>query len=641
MIADPMQVGTPQVLAPLPVPHVPGTAPIVPPADAPPIAGLSPITIGAPATSAGPGAPSLQGRISAIAIHGNVNITVDAIKAVLAEKVGDDYSAAQANKDRDAIKGMGYFNGDVGVSATLDAAGGVDVSFTVIENPFIKKILFSANTPNGQPTIPAVTLLSKMQTRENQVLNINTLTRDLDNLFNAQTGYVRSQGFVFDINTDLINIDSTTGTLYLPLIEAHIQSITVTGNKKTKTVVVMRELKSKPGDVLDEKKLQKDLTKVYNLGLFDEVGPFEEVPTDVGEVAISIPVVEKRSGQFSVGVGYSSRSKLVGRAELAENNFRGLGERLSLSWEVGGVNSSSSLELGFTEPYLDKHHTALSVDLYDKAIYRFTSDSLGASLSSSSTYTEKRRGGIVDLSRPVSDTASVGLSVRDETVRTNDDLVNLQDSYFRQNGNVGAVGAHFTSDTKDNEISPAEGGIASVSYEVGSADTTTVDNAPSPLVPGRHNFTKFGVDLRRYISLQGPRKVGSITQPKNVFAIRLLMGVTNSDIPFFEQYFLGGADSLRGYDTDEFWGNKLALVQSEFRIPVGKGDSFQAVLLADAGDAWGSIYQGQTLPQHKNFQLSSDYGVGIRLTTPLGPIRLDYAIGKRGGRTQFSIGQSF
>ena len=141
---------------------------------------------------------------------------------------------------------------------------------------------------------------------------------------------------------------------------------------------------------------QRDLTRVYNLGLFDNVGPRRIEPTDVGKVDIGIPVVEKRSGQVSVGVGYSSTSKLVGRAELAENNFRGLGERVSLQWEVGGISSQSSLELGFFEPYLDKHHTSLSVDLYDKVVYRFSNGRLRRQHDHGDTsqYSEKRKGGV-------------------------------------------------------------------------------------------------------------------------------------------------------------------------------------------------------------------------------------------------------
>ena len=128
-----------------------------------------------------------------------------------------------------------------------------------------------------------------------------------------------------------------------------------------------------------------------------------------------------------------------------------------------------------------------------------------------------------------------------------------------------------------------------------------------------------------------------------MLATRILIGATSKNVPFFEQYFLGGADSLRGFDQDRFWGSNLALFQAELRVPVGKDINFQGVLLFDGGDAWNSIYQVQGLRQHTAFKLQTDYGVGVRLVTPIGPIRLDYAIPNGGGsgRTQFSIGQSF
>jgi len=112
-------------------------------------------------------------------------------------------------------------------------------------------------------------------------------------------------------------------------------------------------------------------------------------------------------------------------------------------------------------------------------------------------------------------------------------------------------------------------------------------------------------------------------------------------VPFFEQYFVGGSESLRGYQTDRYWGNNLALFQGELRLPFGKDNNVQGVLFTDIGDAWGSIYHDPQLMQHNQISLTTDFGVGLRLVTPVGPIRLDYAIGKDGGRTQFSIGQSF
>ena len=641
-------VATPPMAAPPgdPTPPAPSVT-NVPPLNLPPL--------NLPGAAAGdnkaPGAPQITGRVSRIAVVGNSNINGDAIRAIVSQaglRLGDAYSAGLADSARDAVKAMGYFNGDVGIAAEPDPAGGVDVAFTVRENPVVKTIKFTANTPTGEPTVPAATLKSKMTTQEGKVLNTNTLVRDLDGLFNHQTGYVRTQGYIFDVSSD-INIDPLTGVLNIPLVEAHINSITVKGNKRTKTQVVTRELRSQVGDVLDEHKLQRDLTRVYNLGLFDEVGPFDENSTDVGKVDILVPISEKRSGQVSVGVGYSSTSKLVGRAELAENNFRGLGERVSLQWEVGGINSQSSLEFGFFEPYLDKKHTSLDVDVYDKAVYRFNSGQFqtgGNTTGNNNTYLERRRGGVLGVNRSITDFFTAGVTLRGEDVSTDNVTLLTQDQFIRQNGTVIGLGARGIFSNRDNEVSPAAGGFRSFSYEVVTARTRPSDSrAVSPLPPGRESFGKLGLDLRQYSSLEGPRKPGNFNQPKRVLATRLLIGATAKNIPFFEQYFIGGADSLRGYDTDRFWGSNLALFQAELRVPFSKKDNnFQGVLLFDGGDAWGSIYQQPGLRQHTAFQLQADYGLGIRLVTPIGPIRLDYAIpttGSRGGRTQFSIGQSF
>jgi outer membrane protein insertion porin family len=635
-----------------PPPAAPAAPDLTMPPPLPPPADIT----GADGADTAGDAPQLTGRISRISIVGNQNINDASIRSVITNAglhLGDAYTQANAAAARDAVKAMGYFNGDIGLTGAADPAGGVDITFTVKENPIVKTIKFTANTPDGEPIIPSGNLKpsdklkSLMTTKEGQVLNTTILVRDLDSLFNHTNSYAYQQGYIIDVSSD-INIDPLTGVLTIPLVEAHINSIKITGLKKTKPVVVTRELHSQVGDVLDEKKLQKDLTRVYNLGLFDEVGPFEPSSTDVGKVDITIPVTEKRSGQVSVGVGYSSTQKLVGQAQLAENNFRGLGERVSIQWQVGGVDSQSSLELGFFEPYLDKHHTSLDVDLYNKAVYRFDSGSLtGGSTDTTgntNTYIERHKGGTVAIQRPYGDNFTVGITGRSESVSTDDFTVSTSDQYIRQKGTVTGLGVRGILSNRDNEVAPAAGGLTSVSYEFVSASTQPADSqAVSPLPPGREYFGKLGIDVRRYISLQGPRKPGNFNQPKRVLATRLLIGTTDKNVPFFEQYFLGGADSLRGYDQDRYWGSNLALFQAELRVPVGKDNNFQGVLLFDGGDAWNSIYQVQGLQQHTAFKLETDYGVGIRLVTPIGPIRLDYAIPSGGGsgRTQFSIGQSF
>jgi outer membrane protein insertion porin family len=562
-------------------------------------------------------------------IAGNKNITGEAIRAILKQKVGQPFSPTDAESDRQAIQDMGYFSAVTLRTTVAPVTNQVSETYTLVENPRVTAIVFTGNSVESSPV-----LLKVMQTQTGQVLNTNLLSKDIQSII----AVYRNAGFRASIS-DEINIDPATGTLTVPLIEARISSLTITGNKKTKTWVITREMKSKPGQVYNENVFRRDLTKIYNLGLFDNVGPADIGTPDVGKVALTLPVTEKRTGQVSVGVGYSSTEHLVGRAQLSESNFRGLGETASIMWEVGSVQSESSIDLGFADPWIDRKHDGFSVDLYDKVVYRFDNSFFsGSSVGTSSQYVERHKGAQVSLSRPLSDYTTGFLTVRGESVSTNNADVPVSSLFILQNDSIFGLGGRIVTDTRDNAFNAAAGGYTAFSLEGVGADTSTAGNAPSPLAPGPYYFPKFGADLRRYFSLQGKRRK-SLTENKRVFAVRLLAGFTATDTPFSEQYFLGGADTLRGYAEDRFWGNDMLLINAEVRIPIVS--SVQGVLFTDAGDAWGSIYQAEGLQQATSFQLQAAVGVGLRVTTPVGPIKVDYGIGRFGGNTDFSVGQSF
>jgi outer membrane protein insertion porin family len=91
----------------------------------------------------------------------------------------------------------------------------------------------------------------------------------------------------------------------------------------------------------------------------------------------------------------------------------------------------------------------------------------------------------------------------------------------------------------------------------------------------------------------------------------------------------------------------MVLLSTEYRFPISSG--LVGVGFVDVGDAWGarseyldvgSIF-GDNLPQHSSFEPSAGYGIGIRVRTPIGPIRLDYGFGEEGSRAHFSLGHAF
>jgi outer membrane protein insertion porin family len=574
-------------------------------------------------------ADPVQGNIGAVVIKGNTSISTDAIRAVLRQKVGDPFTAQNAESDRQAVENMGYFSA-VTFQPDQDADGTVTETYSVVENPKISQIVISGNT-----VYTTEKLMAKLRTHVGSILNTNTLAQDIQTI--VQT--YKDAGYRASISED-INIDPATGILTIPIIEARVVSLTITGNKTTKPKVITREMHTKPGDVYNENVFQKDLTRVYNLGLFDSVGPADITPPDVGKVAITVPVTERRTGQVSVSLGYSTLEKLVGIASLSQSNFRGLGETASISWTVGGTYNQSSFEASFGDPYIDKYHTGFNIDAYDRVVYRFDNSFLSSTTTTTgdqNQYYERQKGGTLTFSRPVSDQTTAYITGRAESVDANNFQAPLSDSYILQNSNLAGLGIRLANDTRDNVLNPAAGGLSTFSVENVASSTTTLDNAPTPLAPGDRDYLKFGLDVRRYYSLQGPRK--SITQQKRIFAVRFLGGSTQSQIPFSEEYFLGGVDDLRGYDTSRFWGSHVFLINSELRIPIAS--SVTGVLFTDVGDAWGSIYQGIGLSQDANFNPHQSVGVGLRVSTPLGPIRIDEGFGSEGAKTDFAIGQSF
>jgi len=263
----------------------------------------------------------------------------------------------------------------------------------------------------------------------------------------------------------------------------------------------------------------------------------------------------------------------------------------------------------------------------------------GATNGTNDQYLERHIGASLAVSRPVDDHTTIAITTRTEKVSSNDVALPLAEEFIRQNDTIYGLGTRISRNTRDNNLNPADGGYYSAAAEGVYFQAVTVGDGPSPINPLWHVEPKCSIDLRQYISLQGKRAINKLTEPKRVFAVRLLAGYTAQSTPFSEQFFLGGPDDLRGYAPDRYWGSEMAVASEELRIPFGK--SITGVVFSDQGDAWNSLYQGTALEQHSNLQLQADYGVGVRVQTPIGPIRLDYGISVQGKQTNFSIGQSF
>jgi outer membrane protein insertion porin family len=582
-------------------------------------------------------------KVARIVITGNENINKETIENVIKLVPGTDYTDEAVDKDRAAINGLGYFSA-VSVR-TEDTPEGLSVIYDVVENQIVRSIEIVGAAPISKETVQGL-----MRTRTSKVLNTETLNLDID----AIQRYYRDEGY-FAYVTEDIGIDRDSGALTIPILVNTIESVDIMGNKKTKDYVLLREMKSKPGAYFNTKTLHDDIVKIWNLDVFESVQPPQREPgSQVGKINVVIPVTEKKTGNFNVGVGYSSRSKLVGKIELMDSNFRGKGQGLNLLWETGtsgGIGGPSSYEIGFHEPWIDKNHTSLSVNAFNKLLYRFSNTILGGNGDfNGRTYSERRKGGTLGFSRPFNQFTRGFVTFRGETVETSN-LTSLTDvdvgRFLGQSGPVQSGTFRLVNNTRDFDRDPGTGLYKSMSLEMGRSNVTEHTMGAGNLIvdtPVEGPFGKLQFDLRGYWS-KGGRKENP-NDKRTTIAARLLAGVSTGDLPFFEQFFMGGAESLRGYREDRFWGTKMVLASLEYRRPVAQ--SMTGVLFVDCGDAWGGPDRykpmgGAELTQHSGFEANFGAGIGMRVNTPIGNLRLDYALLKSAGgpSTSFSIGQAF
>lgn len=183
----------------------------------------------------------------------------------------------------------------------------------------------------------------------------------------------------------------------------------------------------------------------------------------------------------------------------------------------------------------------------------------------------------------------------------------------------------FTVDTRDRKGNPSAGWWGSASYDQSSKDLGSFANYYSTVV-----------DLRRY-------------QPiwKNLTgAIRLKWGKISEDAPFYEKFYLGGPNSLRGYDdrslTPPGYASNITQGSAELRFPLSarmkNKDRLIGVLFYDAGYAWN---QPDTW-EFKN--LKAGLGFGVRLKLPIiGLLRMDFAypVPEYDFHFHLSLGQTF
>ncbi len=571
--------------------------------------------------------PYIGKTITKQVITGNTVISEAEIAAALKTKPGMELTEQGLNEDLSAIYDLGWFY-DLRPEFK-EVPEGVQVIYHVMENPAFTKVKITGNT-----VVDDKKAAGFFDLEENKIINlkdVNTRVQHLEEEY-RQNGYILAR--VTDIHMD------TDGTLNITVNEGIVEDFKVKGNVKTKDYVITREMKLKKGKPFNAKDARRSMQRVYNLGYFEDVNVKLNPGKEPNSVEVEISVVEMNTGTFGIGAGYSNADGFIGMISIGDKNFRGTGDKVNIRWEFGGEDNKN-YDFSYTKPWIDDKETTATINLYDitneYADYNINGDEIAR-------YDKKRRGQELTFSRKTDNeyvSNYVTLKNRDDIYKgPADGYEGSKDQYYedifhqpdgkgsgyyedwmpataaeRRKENFGVtrsitVGRIF--DSRDNIYDPHEGKRIAYSLEWAG-------------LGGDFDFTKFTADYRYYYRAGG----------ESVWALNLGAGYAEGDMPLSQRFSMGGSDTLRGYEDDQFRGNSMLKATLEYRFPIIK--KVQGVLFTDNGYAWDKRHEDEfDLGLIKN-----SFGVGLRINSPLGPVKLDYGYGDDGGKFHFSFGGQF
>ena len=502
---------------------------------------------------------------------------------------------------------------------------GVKLTYQLVSNPVVKNVEFSGNT-----VFTSDYLKSIMQIPKDSVLNfvlVNQKLRDIEDLY-------LKQGYML---VSIPNVQvSADGTLHIDISEGIVEDIVIVGNEKTKNYVITRELKLKKGKPFNKFLASRSMERLYNLGYFEDVN-MKLLPgkTNEHDVIIEIDVIEQKTGIVTVGAGYSDADGTVGIIELGDTNFRGTGDKVNLHWEFGGAGAGKNYTLSYTRPWINDNGDSLGASIFNR-IYEY--DDYDANGDKVAEYDKRRKGWNLTWGH-VSDEYRTNYFNFESSKESYDDhdgfeTGEVMDKYLAKNNitdyhdsdwykaimdNFGTTNSFtFTHvyDNRDNYFNASKGRRISFAAQWGGHG-----------LGGDYDFYKFTAEGRFYKALGNG----------HILALRLMGGYIDGDVSYGNLFDLGGSDTLRGYEDDQFKGKKMYAATLEYRFPIAK--KVQGVLFTDAGSTWG-IDEGKIPWYTDDDSLNWSVGVGIRLQTPIGPIRLDYGHGDR-NKFNFSFGTQF
>ncbi len=508
------------------------------------------------------------------------------------------------------------------------------------------------------PGIDSEALYSELETRPGEVYSAKDVEESLVNLTNSMA----NAGFAFAQVTPRGDRDFTNRTIAINYVidqgpRAYVERIEIRGNTKTRDYVIRREFDVSEGDAFNQVLIQRAKQRLEDLKFFEKVSISTAPGAEPDRVIVIVDVVEKATGELSLGGGYTTGGENAGpvaEVGITERNFLGRGQFIKVS--AGFGKDTRNYSLSFTEPYFLGRRLAAGFDVY-------------RSESTSGDYDSVRTGGDVRLAAPITEnlTAQIAYNFKQEEFGDNNGF-SIPDAAGRSPGTTGYVttrstcavpnpiGNQFNFGTTTPSTAPnyTKSPIinraicdspyltSSVSY---SLTYNTLDNASDPregfFIQGGQEFAGIGGDAN-FIKTTGKATYFKLLNEEYDVIGQLSSAGGNvstlggDDLRVFDNFFKG-QDIVRGFDYKgigprqngvSIGGTNYANASAEATFPlplISRDYGFRGAVFADAGSLWGSEFEGAPGVMGTDAALRASGGVGLIWASPFGPLRVNYA----------------
>ncbi|HMA84968.1 MAG TPA: outer membrane protein assembly factor BamA [Desulfosalsimonadaceae bacterium] len=464
---------------------------------------------------------------------------------------------------------------------------------------------------------PAESLHEKLASPEEEYFNRQAIRQDVMTLSDVYSddGYARA-----DIVPEIQKQEEAQAIDIIFHIQknepVYFERIVIEGNTKTRDKVIRRELEVYEGEKYDGSGLKKSIRELYRLDYFQDVKVRRQQGSADDQMILNIQVEEKPTGTFSFGGGYSGVDGMYVMTSISERNLFGRGQHLDFRIQAGG--SSQQYDISFTEPWLFDTQLSMTVEAnkWERDYDEYDRDS---------------RGGALRFGYPVFDYTRAYIQYAYD-VSTIDNVTEAFKSVIAEGEFVeSSVSTSLVYDSRNRRFNPTEG----------SKHRLTLEYAG---IGGDIGFTKVTAETGWYFPLFW--KTVGFLHGETGYVTRNAGKI----LPDYERFYLGGINSLRGFDwrdvsplNDEgiaIGGEKYVQFNVEYLVPLLMEQGLVGLVFYDTGNAYA---EGPI----KLDEMRESWGYGIRWYSPMGPLRLerghilDRKEDEDSSRWEFSIGGSF